>query len=336
MFEGEGVDLNKYYNLAANKVKKLKLLRYKVDGDPESTCMIIIDNCEKNCDRCNSENPHAVLLVENNSWKFKCTKLKDSITKAEQRSVNSGSSKPSGQVYGGSGLNGGAIPDSDNDDVYNMDSFPVQSPSTRSTVDVSHDSPDEIEEPDESHDSPDEIEEPADLDELHSVVSDPQSGARSLGSEDLVVPTTIAAFSTTTTTTTTTTTSTETLTEAASGGTNKDKAEDKPASDDVSHDSPNEIEEPATGVTADELSGWQSKYYVVLGFFIVFLIVFVLICVFLYFKLRKKEAGSAGYRGNTGNLSPGPHNEKDTEPLTPGVNGGGSFNFSGAPTGSNQ
>ena len=40
----------------------------------------------------------------------------------------------------------------------------------------------------------------------------------------------------------------------------------------------------ATGVTADELSSWQSKYYVVLGFFIVFLIVFVLICVFLYFK----------------------------------------------------
>jgi len=81
-------------------------------------------------------------------------------------------------------------------------------------------------------------------------------------------------------------------------------------------------------LAAEQMSGWQSKYYVVLGFFIIFLIVFIVICVFLYFKLKKGE-GAAGYRGNQGNLSPGPHNQKDTEPLTPGVDGG-SFQFNGS------
>jgi len=70
----------------------------------------------------------------------------------------------------------------------------------------------------------------------------------------------------------------------------------------------------------DEMSTWRNKYFVVLGFFLCFTIIFVIIVAILCIKLKKAQSG------NPGNLSPGPG--CDTEPLTPQVQGGGgNFKF---------
>lgn len=62
-----------------------------------------------------------------------------------------------------------------------------------------------------------------------------------------------------------------------------------------------------------QLGSWRSRYFVVLGFFIVFTIVFVIIIIILVIKLQNAKRGN-----NLGNVSPGPGiGGVDTEPLTP-------------------
>merc|ERR1712212_424217 len=153
---------------------------------------------------------------------------------------------------------------------------------------------------------------------LNSVNTDPDAGpdARNLDTED-----DFATMPTNDTTTTTTTLASETTTGAAPT-TVKDKSTNAKRKD-VQHDDKDDVisifisNEEYLDVI-DQMSSWRSKYFVVLGFFLCFTIIFVIIISILCIKLKKAQSG------NPGNVSPGPG--CDTEPLTPQVQGG-NFKF---------
>jgi len=55
----------------------------------------------------------------------------------------------------------------------------------------------------------------------------------------------------------------------------------------------NKTEESTAREKVENISSWKSKYFTVLGFFLVFLVIFVVVIVALIYKIRKSKAGSA-------------------------------------------
>jgi len=82
---------------------------------------------------------------------------------------------------------------------------------------------------------------------------------------------------------------------------------------------------------SNEISSWRSKYFVVLGFFLVFLIVFVLVVAVLIYKLRKKEEAlppsSPGASDSCTNQNFGNADDGENAPLTPAVSDEKSFKY---------
>ena len=54
----------------------------------------------------------------------------------------------------------------------------------------------------------------------------------------------------------------------------------------------NKTEESTAREKVENISSWKSKYFTVLGFFIVFLVIFVVVFVALIYKIRKSKVTS--------------------------------------------
>jgi len=61
-----------------------------------------------------------------------------------------------------------------------------------------------------------------------------------------------------------------------------------------------------------QMSSWRSRYFVVLGFFLVFSFIFIIVIVVLYLKLKE-----ARKNGKVGNISPGPGDDNIRTPMIP-------------------
>lgn len=51
----------------------------------------------------------------------------------------------------------------------------------------------------------------------------------------------------------------------------------------------NKTEESTSQEKVENISSWKSKYFTVLGFFLVFLVIFVVVIVALIYKIRKSK-----------------------------------------------
>merc|ERR1712126_150346 len=139
--------------------------------------------------------------------------------------------------------------------------------------------------------------------------------ARNLDKDQTEDVTTDNVDKTSTDNTETTDSTTEYVTQTSQSAFTKDR------SDDVQSDEYDDLFKPDPKYDGpyDRVSAWRNKYFVVLGFFICFLIIFVIVIAILCIKLKNAQSGV-----NLGNVSPGPG--CDTEPLTPQVQGG-NFKF---------
>lgn len=293
MIKGDGVDLNKYYTLGQGQVKKLKLLRltgeWSGTGQGLSTsCVIVLDDCQFNC-ICQGRT--SAILVQAFNWEKWCVLLPNYITQSQRRSISkkSGSRSSTSSVYYGlGGLAQRALPSNLQE---TLDRLKVQ--------------------------------------EHLAVTKRTPTTPTNITSSTLSITTTTATASTTPTPAVELQSIDEV--DLPYGRNMEDKTVTRETMPDVilstSTVTEAEAAERLTDEKADLSTVEKSKFYVILGFFVIFLIVSIIICVFLYFKLRKREEGSRGFRGMLGNLSPGPHN-KDTEPLTPRVERS-SFQFNG-------
>ena len=54
----------------------------------------------------------------------------------------------------------------------------------------------------------------------------------------------------------------------------------------------NKTEESTAQEKVENISSWKSKYFTVLGFFLVFLVIFVVVIVALIYKIRKSKVTS--------------------------------------------
>merc|ERR1712083_914092 len=146
------------------------------------------------------------------------------------------------------------------------------------------------------------------------------------------VSTTTRSSTTTTTTTSTTTTTTEVPKTAESttekAGSRLDDSDDDSYTLKPENKADTEVlEDPEKGSSQffSQLESWRSKYFTVLGFFICFIVIIVLV-------IKLKSARQEGFLNvNGGNVSPGPGTDRcfgrETDHLTPSARPQASFSF---------
>jgi len=88
--------------------------------------------------------------------------------------------------------------------------------------------------------------------------------------------------------------------------------------------SPSESEKVMWSLTG-QISTWRSKYFTVLGFFLVFLVLFLLIIAALIYKLRAAKDAPPSSPGGSGCGGPSP--EDDRAPLTPATQQAQTFQY---------
>jgi len=322
-----GKDLNDYYPGAADPTS-LPLLRISSPnyGDSDSCVLVLTD-----CVNCGCLSGKTAILTQAHGWNMSCVDLDPTLLAADARTIGRGNNRDradSATVLTNRALVGGLPTESlesiliaeTDAPVFQPRIAVVQAPVATTTPIVTATPTTVLPPMMKQRDAYDELRILSVVQSYLSLANiDDGPDARNLDAEDDFA--TMPANDTTTATATTLASETTT---GAAPTTVKDKSTTAKRKD-VQHDDKDDdnsflISNEEYLDVVDQMSSWRNKYFVVLGFFLCFTIIFVIIISILCIKLKKAQSG------NPGNVSPGPG--CDTEPLTPQVQEG-NFKFDG-------
>jgi len=322
-----GVDINSFYPLATEP-QSLPLLRVSDKPNDLGSCVVILSGCD-----CGCKNTETAILAEVHGWNKSCIVWDSSVMAAEQRTVNTdqgGDGSIAVMTINKNAITGAAPTESLADVLAAQNMAPVFRPQVPRAVMV--DSQAEIMELitttvttaapttaspfQKQRDAYDELRILAVVQSYLDSVTNDAPEARHLDSELDALASDSLGVNITDTTTTDASTISDFPTTVDSTTTVKADIQS-----DHLNDNTTPISKQEYNGLFDQVSSWRSKYFVVLGFFLCFTIIFVIVIAILCVKLKNAQAGV-----NPGNLSPGPG--CDTEPLTPNPQGqSGNFNF---------
>jgi len=331
-----GVSLLDFYDDPSTPLS-LPLYRFKGNWDgakSSDSCVVLL----KDCVTCNCAQSKTPLLVQAHGWNMSCIEVHESVTAVDQRTIaGRGENKDqSNPVRSDSRSLTGIVPTKSLVNLLTaQNAAPVFKPaviSHEAVKPIENSQPEQITQQVKSKPRDEDNEESTTTKPKHRDAYDEMKILEAIGKYiDLVneAPearlldknrtddgTTENVIDTTSTDATGTTDSiTESIDETTQSATKKEPSED------VQSDDYDDLFKPDSKYDGlyDRVSTWRNKYFVVLGFFICFLIIFVIVIAILCIKLKNAQSGV-----NLGNVSPGPG--CDTEPLTPQVQGG-NFKF---------